>query len=260
MKPIKSLFRMIVELVAVGIIAIVLILAFRRVSGGTSGNNVPADSNGVQPTLTYDPSDKWRYTPPPAEVNAKATGAAERATGMALWETYTPIPPPTPIYYPVKTIDDIPQVVLNSPYFREDVNDPVFGPCVKAANPGKALFVKSLDKALADYYVVPFYKDSDVCGIAFVGVENGKGTLGAWSGAGGTPYPPISSADAEILVEKAGYKVSGEPQLVFQWLQEGTSEFWPFWAITTVDNQTIYVVYTRGVIALWNAKDVHPIN
>ena len=260
MKQIKSLSRMIMELAAVGIIAVVLILAFRRVSGGTSGDNVTAVSNGGNPTLTYDPFDKLRYTPPPAEVNANATGVAERATSMALWEKSTPLPPPTPIYFPVNTIDDVPQVVLNDPYFQKDVNDPIFGPCVKAANPGKALFVKSLDKALADYYVVPFYLENEVCGVAFVGIEKGKGTLSAWSSAGGTAYPPISSADAKVLVEKAGHKVLGEPQLAFQWLREGTSEFLPFWAITTADNQTFYVVDISGVIEMLNAKDVHPIN
>ena len=156
--------------------------------------------------------------------------------------------------------NDIPLVVLNNPDFQGDVNDPDFGPCVKAATPGKAFFVKSLDKMLDDYYLVPFYQGNDLCGIAFVGVMDGKGVLGGWSSAGGIPFPPISAEEAKFIVEKAGNKVVSDPILSFQWLREGTSEFWPFWEMTTEDDQTIYVIYTRGIFEVWNAKDVHPIN
>jgi hypothetical protein len=149
---------------------------------------------------------------------------------------------------------------LNNPDFQGDVNDPDFGPCVKAATPGKALFVKSLDKKIDDYYLVPFYKGNDVCGIAFVGVEDGKGALGAWSSAGGIPFPPVSAEEAKYLVAKAGYKVVGEPVLSFQWLQEVSGEFFPFWAVNTADNQIFYVIYNWKGLQLWDSKDVHPIN
>lgn len=249
MKHASSFFFMSLELVLVIGLVVVLIVTIRSVSGGAPNSN--------KPTMKSDPFSK------PLASEGDTTMASvdvERATAEAFWQNSTPLPPPTPIYYPVKTIDDIPLVVLNNPDFQNDANDPDFGPCVRAANPGKALFVKSLDKALADYYVVPFYRETELCGVAFVGIENGKGTLGGWSSAGGTPYPPVSASEAKFLVEKAGYKVLGEPQLSFQWLQEGTSEFWPFWAVGTADNQTVYVVYTRGVVEVWNAKDVHPIN
>jgi hypothetical protein len=212
------------------------------------------------PTSRFASGDKANYTPSTEEINAAATGVAERATAIAEYISYTPGPIPTIFYYPVKSIDDIPLAVLNNPDFQGDVNDPDFGPCAKAATPGKALFVKSLDKMLDDYYLVPFYKGNDVCGIAFVGVVDGKGALGAWSSAGGIPFPPVSAEEAKSLVIKARYKVVGEPVLSFQWLQEVSGEFFPFWAMTTADNQTIYVIYTRGIIEVWNSKDVHPIN
>jgi hypothetical protein len=248
-------------LLAIGLLGLSIFMV-SRVLANISSNEPIFQLSASTPT--YIPLDKAHYTPSQDEINADATGVAEQATAEAAIDAYTPPPPPTPVYYPVKSDADIPLVVLNDPFFKKDVNDPDFGPCVKAANPGKALYVKLLGRTVSGfpgYYVVPFYStENEVCGVAMVFVKDSYGTLSGWSSAGGIPYPPISSENAAKMVEDRGYKVAGDPVLSFQWMREGVSDFFPFWAIDTADGQTFYVIYTRGVIEVWNAKDVHPDN
>lgn len=211
------------------------------------------------PPATDRPEDATRvaekvwHTPEPDEIAAAATEMAERS------QPYIPPPPKPEPSYPVKSLDDIPKVVLNDPYFQEDVNDPIFGPCVKEAKPGAALFVKALDEKRPDYYVVPFFKDEQVCGVAMVGVKDGVGVMGGWSGADYKQYPLVSADEAVALVEKAGHQVAGKPRLAFRRLREGTNDFFPFWEVFTTDGQTFYVVDTRGTVMVWNAADVHPL-
>jgi hypothetical protein len=203
------------------------------------------------------------YTPSDKDLAIEATGIAEISTTVALDKLITPHPSPTSAYYPVKSEDDIQQVVLHDPYFQKDANDPDYGPCIKAANPGKALFVKYSDDSHPDYYVVPFYMDDEVCGIAVVGVEKGIGMMGGWTSVfpGNKEYPYVNVDDAIAEVQKLNYQIDGKPILAFQYLRGITSDMMdPFWKINTTTGETFYVI-NRGInkVAVLNAKDVYPI-
>jgi len=209
----------------------------------------------IPPELLTRVPDKGRHTPSATEIAAAATYMADRS------RPYTPPPPKPEPSYPVKSLDDIPKVVLNNPSFQRSANDQIFGPNVKDAIPGKPLLVKSLDtNKRADYYVVPFYKNGLVSGVAIVHVKDGMGTMGGWGNVnGGKQFPYVSADEAKAQVEKAGHQVTGEPRLVYQDLLEGTNDFDPFWEISTTDGQTFYVVNLGDTIGVWNAADVHPI-
>ena len=225
----------------------------------------------TQPTPTIgDPVEATRiaaklsYTPSAAQIVAAATEMA-----LIGKSTYVPPPPPTPVYYPIRSVEDFARVVYNDPFFGNLNGE--FGPCLRASQPGNPVFVKSLNvNEIPDYYMMPFFKEGKVCGLYLIEVINGNGTIWEWSEGRGTQYPPVSAAEAKTLVEnKTGQEVLGEPQLGFRLLRESYSLHFPLWVVSTADGQTYYVIYKFGsteagnteelTVNVWNANEVHPI-
>jgi hypothetical protein len=291
MKRISSLLKLASELALLGILVLVIVLAFRLTGrapdlsphAGTeypppqeSPRAFPTEviaSNTPKPTL--EPFEATQYalkvnhTPSPSEIAALATYIAEMATVEALSKLITEPPPPTPIFYPVNSIADIPNVVLNDPFFG-NVNNGDFGFCLKANQPGQAVFVKSLDNE-GGYYIVPFFKDANVCGLFLVTVENNWGTAAAGGQGRGTKFPPLSAEEAKGLVENmTGLNILDEPYLAFRKIRELPDPFSPFWVVTTTDGQIYYVVGSMGIsddgsnaeelTIIWNSIEVHPLN
>jgi len=207
---------------------------------------------------------KLSYTPSAAEIAAAATEMAVKGKSH-----YVPPPPPTPVYYPIRSDEDFARAVYNDPFFGNLNGE--FGPCLKASQPGNPVFVKSLNKnEVPDYYMMAFFKEGKVCSLYLMEVKDGYGTVWGWSSGAGTQYPPVSAAEAKTLVEnKTGQKVLGEPQLAFRLLWESFSSDFPFWVVSTADGQTYYVIYKIGIteanyteeltVNVWNANEVHPI-
>lgn len=222
-----------------------------------------ASSSSQLADATENPYQKGKdYTPSDTDLAIEATGIAEMSTIVAAEKLITPRPSPTPAFYPVKSDADIPQVVLHDPYFQKDANDPDFGPCVKAATPGKAFFVEYIDNASQNYYLIPFYMDYEVCGVAVVEVHNGKGVMESWSKIlfVTKEFPFVNVDDAITAVQKLNYQIDGDPVLAFQNLRGFTvSEITPFWKINTTTGETFYVIRQKDGFEVRNAKDVYPI-
>lgn len=292
MKGAHSLTKLVLDLALLGGLALVFVFAI-RLTRRTPGPSVQAsieyppphasqainptptgDSGKPEPTPILDPAEatqiasKLNYTPSPSDIAAEETYIAEMATYNAQSILITHSPPPTPVYYPVKSIADLPKVVLNDPFFG-NVNNGDFGACVKADQPGEASFVKSLDYG-EGYYVVPFFEDEKVCGVFLVTVQNGLGTAAAGGQGRGEKYPALDAEEAKALIEKkTGQKVWGEPLLAFGNILEVPDPFCPFWVVSTADGQTYYVLGIVGVrdvgwsteeliTYIWNVTEVHP--
>lgn len=139
------------------------------------------------------------------------------------------------------------------------VDDSAFGSHIKNATPGEPIFVTSLNPKKNDYYLVPFYKNKKISGIAVVGIENGAGILGMWTNASYDKFPVVDSKEARKLIEAQGFKVTGKPRLVFKWIREGGDETSPFWEVRTEKGVTFYIVYILGDIKIYRDDEVHPI-
>jgi len=217
MKRISSLLKLASELALLGILVLVIVLAFRltgRALDLSPQYPPPQESPRAFPTeviVTKTPRPildpfwatlealKANHTPSPSEIAAEATFFAEEAAYATQYFLITPLPTPTWVFYPVNSIEDLPKVVFNDPFFG-NVNNGDFGFCLKANQPGKAIFVKSLDNE-GGYYIVPFFKDANVCGLFLVTVENNWGTAAAGGQGRGTKFPPLSAEEAKGLVE-----------------------------------------------------------
>jgi hypothetical protein len=291
MKKIHSLLKLAWEVALLGSLVFVLIFAIhltRRTLSlspqAATEYPPPQESPRAFPTQvmvtntpkpTLEPFEATQYalkdnhTPSPSEIAAQATYFAEMATIDAQLKLYTPPPPPTPVYYPVNSIADMPNVVFNDPFFG-NVNNGDFGFCLKANQPSEALLIKSLNKKESpDYYMLPFFEDGKLCSLYEVDLIDHMGTVGGWSSASGTKYPPVSADEAKRLVETTiGLSISDGPYLGFRLLRESMDPYHPFWVVTTTDGQTYYVIYGYGInednsvldVRVWNATEVHPIN
>jgi hypothetical protein len=285
MKRISSLLKLASELALLGILVLVIVLAIRLI--GTTIDlplqqatiyPPPQGSPRAFPTEvivtktprpTPGPFEKGDFTPSPSEIVAEETSRAEEAAYATQYFLITPPTPPTPVYYPVNSIEDLPKVVFNDPFFG-NVNNGDFGFCLQANQPGEAIFVKSLNEnEMHDYYMLPFFKDGELCSLYTVSLTDHMGSVDGWSSARGMRYPPVSAEEAIGLVkEKTGIYDLGEPYLGFRLLREAMGPDWPFWVVTTTDGQTFYVIYTfwasedslAGLgVKVWDANEVHPI-
>ncbi|MFB0534374.1 MAG: hypothetical protein ACETWR_05270 [Anaerolineae bacterium] len=165
--------------------------------------------------------------------------------------------------YPIHGPEDVITAVLNDRNFQVNLDDPLFGPHSKGATPGIPIFVKSISEREIDwdYYVVPFYKEGRVSGVAIVGVKDGRGKMGGWSNWHADRYPPVSAAEAKEVVMQAGYQVAGEPRLVHRRLREGGPRVLPFWEVHTGDGETFYVIFDKiRIIGVYKATEVHVIH
>lgn len=180
-----------------------------------------------------------------------------KATVAAMGAKYTP--QPTQLYS-ITSSQDVINIVLNDPGFLANLDDPIFGPYSKGAAPGEPIFVKSISPSRWDYYLVPFYKDGKLSGLAIVRVKDGKGRMGGWRNASGEDFPPITATEAKNLVEAKGVTITGDPQLVFRPLRENSVETVPFWEVRTTGGTAFYVIRILGVTKVYRADDVHPID
>jgi len=230
----------------------------------TPGSGLLPQATEEDPAMATVWALKLRYTPSLTEI---ARGATEMAS---LSIRSTPPPTPIPIRYQIRTADDVLKAVLNHPFYG-NVNISDFGPCLKAGQPGKAFFVRSLQSNLNDYYILPFFQNGEVCSVYLVGIKDGMGTVMGGGEGKGLPYTPqspfISADQARSLVEgKTGQKVVAEPELVFQHIQEFPPDlFNPFWLVTTANGQSYYLIHNPGFkdkpagVVIYNVKDVTPI-
>ena len=186
------------------------------------------------------------HTPSPSEIAAQSTYVALQANLATQWniEKMTGVPTYQQPSFLVNSEADLPKVLYNDvPMYTEDS---VF-PCLSAKNPGPPLLVHSLDLKMPDYYIVPFYKDNKVCDLVMIHVINGIGTVDGIGGVFGDLYPQITANEATNLVEqKTGLKVIGQPVLAYQLIYEDTDPFTPFWKLQTADGETYYVIFMVG--------------
>jgi hypothetical protein len=180
-----------------------------------------------------------------------------KATAAAMGAKHTP--QPTQLYS-ITSSQDVINIVLNDPGFQANLDDPIFGPYSKGAAPGDPTFVKSISPNKWDYYLVPFYKDSKLSGLAIVRVKDGEGRMGGWRNASGEDFPPITATEAKSLVEAKGVTIIEEPRLVFQPLRENSAETVPFWEARTTEGTTFYVIRILGATKVYRADEVHPID
>jgi hypothetical protein len=204
-------------------------------------------------------------TPSPSEIASNATMMAFKVhsgTVIAI-EKMTGVPDYQPPSYPVKSEADLPNVLYNdASLYTYDANFP----CFSNKNPGPAIFVHSLDTTLADYYILPFYKNNKICALAMITVKDGMGTVNGTGEGFGNTYPQVSANEAVNLVEeKTGLKVIGQPILIFRSIFEDYDPFFPYWELQTRDGQTYYVIFFFGrgeggsigeKVTVINSKDV----
>lgn len=172
--------------------------------------------------------EKLKLTPiSAAEVELQLTQSAAR----------TPWPYGIRPSYPVKSLEDLPDVVYES-YPSGDE----YMACIGAKNPGKPIFLQSIDSS-PDDYMIPFYKNNQLCALAIVNWrEDG---FARWRMMIPTDHFFFADvAEATALVEQfSGQKVAGTPKLVKQFF----NSFMPFWQMTTTDGQVYYVLYGSGM-------------
>jgi hypothetical protein len=165
--------------------------------------------------------------------------------------------------YPIHGPEDVITAVLNDRNFQVNLDDPVVGPHAKGATPGEPIFIKSISAREIDwdYYVVPFYKDGRVSGVATVGVKDGMGVMGAWYNWDADRYPLINAAEAKEIVAQTGHQVVGEPRLVHRQLRESGPRGLPFWEVRTADGETLYVIFDKvRIIGVYKATEVHIVD
>jgi hypothetical protein len=195
----------------------------------------------VSPTPLRDLKDGHILSP--AEIGAIATYDYEGrkvATLAAIYPKSTLTLPS----YPVSSTADLPQVVYHDPFYGGDEMD--FGECIQAKNPEPALLVHRID-GKPDYYLVPFLKDNKICAVAIVEIIDSMGYVGGMGQAFGDKFPYGSADEASQIVNKKTGKQIDQIDLVYGYSLETYNPLYPYWQVTTVDNQTYYVVFITAI-------------
>jgi hypothetical protein len=252
MRKLKDFLRSATGLCVIALIALSLVLLFGIQYGANTLAAIGLPTPRV-PTPTPLPG-----TPRAEPVKPLATPDPNELHKPDHMPTAEPYVRPS---YPIDGPDDVIAAVLNDRNFQANLDDPVFGPRSKGATPGEPIFVKSISEREIDwdYYVVPFYKNGRVSGVATVPVKDGRGKMGMWSNWDGDRYPPVSAAEAKEAVTQAGYQVVGEPRLVHRQLRESGPRTLPFWEINTSDGEVLYVIYI-STTKVYKATEVHVID
>jgi hypothetical protein len=227
----------------------------------------PMDTVGapLPPTPIVLRSAKDGHILSPEEIGAEATYEFERSR----LATLMPLHLPTQVVarFPVNSISDLPNVVYNDPFYGSDQTG--FGPCILAKNTGTPVLVQDPVKN-SSYYILPFFKDNQVCGQALIAVSKGFGNVFALGEARGDKFPEVSADEAIRQVQlKTGKQVIGQPTLVYFLAYETGGPESPFWKVTTSDNQVYYVLFFTGPtegssqittnITVLNADEIHII-
>jgi hypothetical protein len=198
-------------------------------------------SRSVQGTpCPLNEQDQLRVTQMIEKLKQTPVIAAEVEQELKHEAAITPLPPVIDHAYPVNSVEDLPQVVYNYPLSE----DREYRPCVDAKNPGAPRLITSLDKS-PDYYMIPFFKNSQLCALATVTWKDGLGRLSSMRPADHLPFVEVSEAIA--LVEQfTGQKVAGTPRVVNGDFIVAVGAR-PFWQMTTADDQVYYVLHGGGM-------------
>lgn len=189
------------------------------------------------PTLTPLPPRPPTRTPPPILDNERPKGA--------------PVPEPTweRPFIPISKPEDVISIVISDPGFQSTMDAFFFGPQTKEIMPGKPVYVRALSGKYEGYYVLPFYYQNELVGLAAVGLQQGKGRLVSWSKAEVPRFPPLNAHEARIAVEELGYQVVNDPELVYDTWKSMTSFHYggnptaPFWKVKVKKRKDLYVLY-----------------
>lgn len=152
-------------------------------------------------------------------------------------------------FTPISRPEDAIPIVINDPGFQSTMDALFFGPRTKEALPGMPIYAKALSGNYEGYYIVPFYYQNKLVGLAAVGTRQGKGRLVSLSKAEVSRFPPLSAHEAYRAVEEFGYQVSNEPELVYDtWrntaaIHYGGNPTAPFWKVESRTGEIFYVLY-----------------
>jgi len=199
--------------------------------------------------------------PKPAGQTATPSLMASKAAVAARARQQTPEPQPT--LRPIRTTQDIVDAVLTDRNFQASLDDPMFGPNSKGATPGTPIRVRLISKQYQGqyYYIVPFYRQNRVTGLATVWVESGRGGMGMWGNADNPRFPLVTESEAVELVKARVGQVASSPELVFCPTRENGGDWTsPFWEVKTTEGTTFYVMYILGATTVYRADEVHVID
>jgi hypothetical protein len=262
MKKLGTLIKILIGLVISGSGLLALIFFMNGTSPNQSGSAqaTPTLLSKEDALSATQIAKKVQYTPSAMEL---ATGAA--AEQMKRKAMATPLSLAIDHSYPINSVEDLPQVVYNYPLSK----DRPFMPCVSAKEPGAPIFLKSISQS-PDYYMIPFFKNSRLCALAFVRWQDGLGRLSMIMPS--DRYFFVQASEAITRVEQAsGKKVTGTPILVQGEFQESFTPVRPFWQVTTADGQIYYVITQLGgqmeantfvetATTVIKAEDMHPLD
>lgn len=227
-------------------------------------------STQVHPTLSsYEAAiatniaNKRAYTPSATEIAAMAT----QMYGMKQMQNLANLSTPAYFTMAINSSDDFPKFVYNAPFFASD--NPNFSTCLKFKKPGTTLRIRSLNE-LPDYYILPFYNDIQICGIALIDVKDGIAAAAGWSRIKeGGKFPSLEAEEAaKQVILRTGKKVTENPILVAHGFLETNDLFNPKWQVKTEDGETYIVINYSGptdegtfisVIEVLNMKELHKI-
>ncbi len=190
------------------------------------------------------------------QITALKDGHVLSSKEISEFETYayerallsTPVAPisirETPSYLPIKSYDDLSQVIYHDTFFRSLESG--FAVCIQSREPGLPLLVHSLDGD-PDYYLVPYYRHGELCAKVSIEIKNDLGYVTAIGQAFGKKYPQVSADEAvQLVIKKTGKQVVEKPYLAFVKSKE-VDPLNPFWQITTSDNLVYYVIFLTGM-------------
>jgi hypothetical protein len=270
MKKLSTLIKILIGLAISGTGLLALILFMSGTSPLRPGNALAGYPTLVDTGTTPEPfnmedalsatqiAKKLRYTPSAMELATAAVDEQMKRKVLTL-------PPIIDHSYPINSVEDLAQVIYNSS-FRE--NDE-FMSCIRAKSPGTSIFLQSIDKS-PDYYMIPFFKNNQLCALAIVRWKDGLGHFYSIMSADRFTFVEVSEAIARVE-QISGKKVTGTPILVQGEFEEAFSPFRPFWKVTTSDGQIYYVITRLGgqieanttietIVTVVKAEDMHPLD
>jgi hypothetical protein len=216
----------------------------------------------LEPWIATNIAIKSAYTPSPIELAAIATEDYDESHMSTLSVNRTNV-----FSMAINSINDLPNFVYSDPFYLK--NDKDMASCLQSKIPGKALLIKALDN-LPDYYLLPFYKDNRVCGIASIEIKNSTATTEGWSQVNYEKFPIIDANEAiNQVILKTGKNITGSPILVACGYQEMWNPFNPAWQIVTEDGEEDFVISHSGIVEaddaitvytnVYNSSEMHKI-
>ena len=191
----------------------------------------------ISPTLTPSPTRLPTRTPPPTEQTFPSIVS-------------TPALSPEQPFYAISKPSDAIAIVKNDYGFQQTMGELFFGAPPNLINTGAPIYVKALNGDYPDgYYIIPFYKEGQVIGLAAVGLLGDKGRLVNWSRCELAHFPPISMAEALSLLNQYHIRIIGIPELSYSdWritphFRYGGNPNAPFWLVRTTNDEKIFILY-----------------